>query len=128
MTTRRAERRAYTIQTRHSTTKTSIPFDNDFNVIHTSEGTVRNVGGVISSVRENRSSQVVKGAWERMRSWDFPDDNEFALDKDGTLFNEAVEAEVMDEPPAVPLPVKKKKKNRSQVSVRLICESSLYHD
>lgn len=114
--TSRAEKRAYTIHIQRSTTKTSVPIANNFNVIHTSEGRVRNVGGVISSVRENRSSQVVRGAWEQLKNWDFPDDNKFALDEDGTLYDQAVEAEVMDEPLAQPPPAKKKT-NRSQVSV-----------
>lgn len=117
--TSRAAKRARTMRTKRSTFSNTIPLDDDFNVIHTSEGAIRNVGGVSGSSRKAQSSQHVEGTWEHLSVWEFPDDENLALDPDGTLFDQAVDADVMEEPVQVP-PVVKKKKKRSMLSVRTL--------
>lgn len=62
-----------------------------------------------------RDSEHAAGAWEDVESWVTPDDPNFALDPNGTWYEEAVEAEVMNESP-VPVP-KKRVYKRSRVSV-----------
>ncbi|PPQ90623.1 hypothetical protein CVT25_006595 [Psilocybe cyanescens] len=77
----------------------SVQILNDFDIIHSSEGTLQNVGGTTRAARIDHSPERVAGAWEQVTSWSPPDDENFALNADEEWYNETVEAEVMEEWP-----------------------------
>lgn len=93
----------------------TLPFAGEFGVIHVSEGASQTINGTAYISRRQQSPVVVAGAWEELTSWNPPDDTNMALDPDEDLYNQALDAPVMDEQPLVP--VVKKKKKRSLVSV-----------
>lgn len=108
--TKRARVGAYHQASYHDT----IPMFDDFSIIHSSEGGLRNVGGSSRPTRVERSSNVDVSDWQNSTSWSPPDDENYALDPDGQQFNNVVQAEIMAvEPP----PMKKQKKKRSVVAV-----------
>ncbi|PPQ93609.1 hypothetical protein CVT25_001013 [Psilocybe cyanescens] len=104
-------RRTGTKRTLHSHAYHNLlPVFADYDTIYSSEGATRTIGGT-----KHAAHVKAAGVWEQVTSWAPPDDNNYALDPDGQWFDEAVEAEVMQEPE--PPPVVKKKK-RSKVSKR----------
>lgn len=116
-----ASRAAKRARVGRSTFTDAIPFAEEFNTIHSSEGTIRNVGGSLRPARRLQSSHIIEDTWEELSSWDIPDSQEFGLDEDPSLFEQAVEAEVMarEPPPVAPqVVVVKTKKKHSMVSVR----------
>lgn len=121
-----APRKRVKIDLRNSTYRDRLPAANNYNIIHSSEGTVRGKGSKAHSVRQHNTAERVPSAWETYSSWSPPDDNELALDENGTQYDNTVEANPMDERvEAVPVP--KKRKKRSLVSVSVIqCFSFIF--
>ncbi|PPQ81774.1 hypothetical protein CVT26_010082 [Gymnopilus dilepis] len=105
----RAQKTAY-----HDT----VPLDDDYSEIHAREGKLRRIGQGYRFTHTQRDSIIDEASWNTLESWAPPDDPNYALDLNGDLFNEVLEADIMDKAPA-PSPVEpKKKKKRSQVSKR----------
>lgn len=92
----------------------AVPLDDDYNQIQAREGRLRRVGSGFRTAPEQRSSLVANLTWDTMSSWTPPDDTEYALDLNGDLFDELLEANVMESTSPLPQP---KKKKRSKVSV-----------
>ena len=88
----------------------SIPV-NDYDTVYEREEVRRRVGTSILST--TTSVQTTADTWNTTTVWTPPDDPQYALDPDGNLYDEAVEAEVMDED-TVKI---KKGKEKSKVSV-----------
>ncbi|KAH9484729.1 hypothetical protein JR316_0001629 [Psilocybe cubensis] len=84
-------------RTGHSSYHDTVPSLNRHDVIHVSEGTIRNIGGVFRATRRFESPQRVAGTWEQVTSWEPPDDEEYALNPDGDFYNTVVDQEVVAE-------------------------------
>ncbi|PPQ76891.1 hypothetical protein CVT26_000661 [Gymnopilus dilepis] len=94
----------------------SVPLDDAFDHIHAREGRLRRVGDSVRTAPLPRTTLIADVTWNGLSSWTPPDDANYALDSTPDVYNEMLEANVMDqEPPTVDKPAKKK---RSQVSKR----------
>lgn len=97
----------------------SIPFLDDFHVVHAREGRLRRVARdtVWTAPAERSPQHTSDPTWTTATSWEPLDDHELALDPNGEWYDDVVSGEVMqadDDVPTVPLP---KKHKRSKVSV-----------
>lgn len=90
----------------------------DFFDVHCREDRVRKVGFKSFTVPPTRFTRKDNNQWRTAASWAPSDDPEFALDPNGTLYEEAVEAPVMEDRTPQPVTVEKKRE-RSKVSVSL---------
>ena len=92
----------------------TVPFGDEYNVIHSREIFQRQVGSTTHTAHAERSAQP-DTSWDSTMSWAPFDDPNYALDADGTWYNDVLEANIMDDisPQEAPLPQKKK----SRVSV-----------
>jgi hypothetical protein len=95
-----------------------VPLDDDLLDVHFREGRVQKVGSKIFLAPATRSTQKSDVAWELVESWGPLDDPEFALDSDSALYDEAVDALVMQDTNPLPVTIGEKVA-RSKVSVRL---------
>ncbi|KAJ3485668.1 hypothetical protein NLJ89_g11879 [Agrocybe chaxingu] len=93
-----------------------VPLSVDYLQIHAREGRLRRVGNTLQTSQTQRYTYDGIDFWPHLTSWEPLDDPEFALDPDSGAYDEAVEADVMQDPPVAPK--KKQKKQRSQVSRR----------
>jgi hypothetical protein len=94
-----------------------VPLINDdFDTIHSREGRLKRVGGGIRTAALPRDP-LPGASWNSVHSWDPPDDPEFALDPNGDLYDDLVEADIMN--PEEPSSSNPSKKKRSKVSVSL---------
>jgi len=110
--TQRASKRQ---QTSHSTAHHDpIPIDEDdvYRQVFHREGRLRRVGNdVVTATTSRDLVQSTDHRWTSMASWAPPDDLNYALETDGLGYENAVEADVMEEP-VIP-----KKYTKSRVSV-----------
>ena len=75
----------------------SIPFHNDFSVIHAREGRLARVNNNLRTVPTERSPHhETDQAWSSASNWLLVDDPEYALDPDREWYDETLEAGVMD--------------------------------
>lgn len=96
----------------------AVPFGDEYNVIHSREIFQRQVGSTTYTAHAERSAQP-DTSWDSTMSWAPLDDPNYALDADGTWYNDTLQADIMDDilPQQAPLP--KKKKSRVSVSSRV---------
>jgi hypothetical protein len=108
----------------------SIPFRDDFSIVHAREGKLVRVSNDVRTAPMERLRQSdVDHAWNSASSLLPIDDPEYALEPDGEWYDEALGADVMDLPISVETPTptaQKKKPTRSNVSVRLCLSTSLF--
>lgn len=98
-----------------------IPLFNDsYNIIHSSEASIRGSGPTLRSTRRGNSPELIAGVWESITAWSPPDDRELALDQDGSSYQELVDGPVMESGPQA-LPPKKKKRSVVSVSLFYFC-------
>jgi len=95
----------------------SVPYDDGYGTVFERE----------ASVRRSRSSWITSvvsrtqtDTWSTATTWGPPDDDHFALDANGELYDTAVDANIMDEGSIGGEPVTKK----SKVSVSQSCGCS----
>lgn len=99
-----------------------IPFGNDaFQTVTAREGHSFKHGpggGFVAPINPQKFTS--SDAWEQATDWLPPEDDDFALDPNGSLFEKALKRSVLKDKPlrALRLSSKKKKKNRSKLSVR----------
>ncbi|PPQ97896.1 hypothetical protein CVT26_013070 [Gymnopilus dilepis] len=111
MSNARAKKRPRLLDTSYRDT---VPFDDEFDEIHSREGRLRRVGDLVRTAPLPRSSLVADSTWNAISSWSPPDDSNYALDSNENSYNDQLEAHVMDESTPAEKPEKKK---RSKVSV-----------
>ncbi|PPQ82216.1 hypothetical protein CVT26_009177 [Gymnopilus dilepis] len=94
----------------------TISYDDDYDQISHREGRLRRVGNSsLTAILPRDVVQNVMTSWTILSFWNPPDDHEYALDPDGSLYSTVLEADIMrDEEPAA----KPTKKKRSKVSKR----------
>jgi len=92
----------------------TIDDDDDYLAVYHREGRLRKVGNNSLPATTSRSVASDNVYWAAKVTWGPPDDPNFALDVDGFGYDNAVEAEVMEEADE---PVVKAKNPRSRVSV-----------
>jgi len=92
-----------------------VPFGDDYDVIHSREIVQRQVRSTTHTAHAERSAQP-NTSWDSTMSWAPFDDPNYALDADEELYNDALEADVMDDISAQQTPLPQKKK-QSLVSV-----------
>jgi hypothetical protein len=99
----------------------SIPFVNDFSLVHAREGRLLRVSNDVRTAPAERSPQhEAADAWNDALTWLPMDDPDYALDPDGDWYDEALGGDVMSQNEATPVTIAQKKKRvRSTVSVRL---------
>jgi hypothetical protein len=106
----------------------SIPFQDDFSIVHAREGRLRRVSNNVRTAPTERLPQHdIDHAWNSASNWLPIDDPEYALEPDGEWYDDALEADVMDPPirvDALSSTAQKKKRIRSNLSVCL-CPFSL---
>ena len=90
-----------------------MPFDDDedYHSIYHREGRVRKAGNDVVTATTSRSVITDNNLWAAKASWTPQDDLNYALDDDGAGYDDAVEAEVMEDEGII------KKYPRSRVSV-----------
>lgn len=99
-----------------------IALDDDILNIHFREGRLQNKKFMAPSTRITQKSNEY---WNVAETWGPLDDPEFALDSDGALYNEALDAPVMQDTTVSVTAVEKKA--RSQVSVSLLSPFTSLH-
>jgi len=87
---------------------------NDYDTVFERQEVRRRVGTSVLST--TTSTRTATDSWNSTTAWAPPDDPHYALDPDGNLYDEALEAEVMEET----LVTSKKGKGKSKVSVSVI--------
>jgi len=88
--------------------------------VHMREGRLLNVGGAVIPAPVLKVVQRSEDTWKSTDSWKPVDDPEFALDPDGSWYDETVEQSVMQEVhPGVDDSGQMSKKSKSKVSVGL---------
>jgi len=99
----------------------SIPFVNDFSLVHAREGRLLHVSNDVHTAPAERSPQhEAANAWNAASTWLPVDDPDYALDPDGGWYDEALGGDVMSPNKATSVTIAQKKKQvRSTVSVRL---------
>ena len=103
----------------------SIPFRDDFTIVHAREGQLLRIGNNFLTAPAERAPQhEADSAFDSASDWLPIDDPQFALDPDGAWYDEAVTGDVMDQDSGderenAPSAAKKKKYIRSRVSVCL---------
>lgn len=102
----------------------TVPLFDDYKTVHYTEGKVLASRGTTRTTRVHHISQPVPVVWEQASSWALPDDEQYALNPDGTSFNEAVDADVMKESPTPQ--VVKQKKQKSILAVGYIFIVTMY--
>ena len=107
----RATKRQRTSHFHHDT----VPIDNkdQYQQVFHHEGRLRRIGNnVVATATTSRTvPELDQRHWSSLSSWAPLDDPNYALETDGSGYEKAVDAEVMDEEPTV------QKKTRSRVSV-----------
>jgi len=83
----------------------SVPHDDGYGTVFEREVSVRRVRSSLVPTFESHSQT---DTWSTATTWGPPDDDHFALDADGVLYDMAVEADAMDEEPIVAEKVNKK--------------------
>ena len=106
-----------------------IPFRDDFSIVHAQEGQLLRVGNnFLTAPAECVPQHEADSAFDSASDWLPIDNPQFALDPDGTWYDEAVTGDVMDQDSGyerenAPSTTKKKKYIQSRVSVCL----ALFH-
>jgi len=72
----------------------SVPFDDGYGTVFEREASVRRTR---TSLITSFVSRTQTDTWSTATTWGPPDDDHFALDADGDLYDTAVDADVMDE-------------------------------
>lgn len=104
----------------------SIPFGDDFSVVHAREGQLFRVGNnFLTAPAERVPHHEADSAFNSASAWLPIDDPKYALDPDSGWYDEAVVGGVMDQNDVgdqenAPSAAKKKKRVRSRVSVCLV--------
>jgi len=97
-----------------------VPFgDHDLLDIHFHEGRLQRkftTAPTATSARITQKSEY----WNVVEKWGPFDDPEFALDLDGTLYNEALDAPVMQDTNSLPVAVEKKARSKVSVSILML--------
>ena len=95
-----------------------IPIDDSFSNIYSRTGKLRRTGIAANvTASSERTTQQTNVQWNSTTTWSIQDDPEFALDADGSWYDEVVEGSVMHDFVASAI---KPKKTRSKVSVRIL--------
>jgi hypothetical protein len=95
----------------------SIPFQDDFSIVHAREGRLLHVSNDLQTAPAERSQHEADHVWNSASSWLPIDDPDYALEPDGEWYDEVLGADIMN--PAIPDPTAQKKKRiQSNVSVR----------
>lgn len=88
--------------------------------VYSRETSLTVFGSLKVATSTNREVQKADEVWMLSKSWAVDDNAEFALDESEALYENAVDADVMDEPACPP----KKKTIRSRLSVSILTLSS----
>ncbi|KDR72160.1 hypothetical protein GALMADRAFT_143474 [Galerina marginata CBS 339.88] len=88
----------------------SVPFGDDYNIVHSHDIVSRRVGSTTHSAHTERLAQP-DTSWDSTISWAPFDDPEYFLDPDGEGYDEVLEANVMDDVPIQPGLLRPKKKH-----------------
>jgi hypothetical protein len=75
----------------------SVPFTDDFSLIHAREGKLLRVGNDLLTAPAERSPQQDDYMWNSASSWLPADDPQFALDPDGEWYDEVVDGGIMED-------------------------------
>ena len=95
----------------------AVPMDDQYDQFHAREGKLRRVGDGYRPTHSQRSTLVDDVTWNGLTTWGPPDDTDYALDSNSDLYDNLVEADVMQGGSAAsPAPQPKKKRSRVSVS------------
>ena len=122
--TQRASKRQRTSRSTAYHDPIPIGEDDAYHQVFHREGRLRRVGNnVLTATTSRNPVPLTDHHWTSMSSWAPPDDLNYALETDGSGYENAVEADVMEEEPVV-----RKKHMKSRVSVSSTTRVSLNFD
>ncbi|PPR01605.1 hypothetical protein CVT26_013324 [Gymnopilus dilepis] len=95
----------------------NVLLDDKYDHIYAREGKLRRVGDGFRPTHTQRNTLVDDVTWNGLTAWGPPDDTDYALDSNSELYDNLVEADVMQDD-STDAPAPKPKKKRSRVSKR----------